>query len=102
MIELIVGIVVLGLIAAVFILPVVALVRTREIGKLAERVADLEADLDALRRQVRELRRAAPAPAEDLAPVEAVAAPAAAPPPLPPPAARPARPRPAAAADLES
>jgi hypothetical protein len=70
MVEICIGLVVLGVVAALFVLPVIAIVRTQRIVALAQRVEDRE-------RQVDRLRRRAPAevhedPAPEAAPPSAV------------------------------
>jgi uncharacterized membrane protein len=114
MIEACVGLVVLCLLGLLFVLPVLAIVRTQRIAELAQRVADLEREVARLRRRPAEQASEAPSPevsyhtevVESLpAPVEETAAEvlptAAEPPPAPPRRRRPALP-PADSATLEA
>jgi uncharacterized membrane protein len=88
MIELLVGLFLLALVAAVFILPVVALVRTRGIGLLRRRLDALEEEVTHLRRRLRDLRAAPPPTAAEPEPAPLEALPAAEEPAPPAPARR--------------
>jgi uncharacterized membrane protein len=55
----------LGFVAAVFVLPIIAFVRSRRVAELSQRLDELDDEVRRLRRQVRRLREAEEPPAEE-------------------------------------